>query len=278
MTSIGPFPIRPLLIVAAFGVAWLVARLLAQLWVRRGGAVASGKLAGQQVYSALLVGLLSARLGHIARWYEDYWAAPWSILAIGDGGYATGFGWAAGLGFLVWRTHGQRDVRRLALCAALVGGLVWLSSSMVLDRAQRLAPPLPELALSTLAGQPVALHSLKGQPLVINLWATWCPPCRREMPAFAHAQSRFRDTRFVMVNQGETPAVVLSFLDDHGLAFEHGLLDPHSSSMRALGARGLPSTYFFDAQGSLVYAHMGELTLASISQILTTRLGRTASE
>lgn len=267
MTSIGPLPIRPLMVLAAFVVGWFIARVLA----KRKTSAERYKSAGSLVYSSLLVGLVTARLAHIARWSEEYLSSPMSLLAIGDGGYLWWAGVAAGLAFMYWRTMKQRDLRQAVFTGAAAGILTWFLASAVLEAAQRQAAPLPDLELLSLTGQPTALHSLKGQPVVLNLWASWCPPCRREMPAFEQAQKKFPDTVFVMVNQGEKPEQVVRFLQAQGLDLSHVLLDPTSSVMKTLGAQGLPSTYFFDAQGQLAYAHVGELTLGAISSILSSR-------
>lgn len=267
MTSIGPLPIRPLMVLAAFVVGWFIARVLA----KRKTSAERYKSAGSLVYSSLLVGLVTARLAHIARWSEEYLSSPMSLLAIGDGGYLWWAGVAAGLAFMYWRTMKQRDLRQAVFTGAAAGILTWFLASAVLVAAQRQAAPLPDLELLSLTGQPTALHSLKGKPVVLNLWASWCPPCRREMPAFEQAQKKFPDTVFVMVNQGEKPEQVVRFLQAQGLDLSHVLLDPSSSVMKTLGAQGLPSTYFFDAQGQLAYAHVGELTLGAISSILSSR-------
>lgn len=267
MTSIGPLPIRPLMVLAAFVVGWFIARVLA----KRKTSAERYKSAGSLVYSSLLVGLVTARLAHIARWSEEYLSSPMSLLAIGDGGYLWWAGVAAGLAFMYWRTMKQRDLRQAVFTGAAAGILTWLLASAALEAAQRQAAPLPDLELLSLTGQPTALHSLKGKPVVLNLWASWCPPCRREMPAFEQAQKKFPDTVFVMVNQGEKPEQVVRFLQAQGLDLSHVLLDPSSSAMKTLGAQGLPSTYFFDAQGQLAYAHVGELTLGAISSIVSSR-------
>lgn len=267
MTSIGPLPIRPLMVLAAFVVGWFIARVLA----KRKTSAERYKSAGSLVYSSLLVGLVTARLAHIARWSEEYLSSPMSLLAIGDGGYLWWAGVAAGLAFMYWRTMKQRDLRQAVFTGAAAGILTWFMASAVLEAAQRQAAPLPDLELLSLTGQPTALHSLKGKPVVLNLWASWCPPCRREMPAFEQAQKKFPDAVFVMVNQGEKPEQVVRFLQAQGLDLSHVLLDPTSSVMKTLGAQGLPSTYFFDDQGQLAYAHVGELTLGAISSILSSR-------
>jgi hypothetical protein len=77
----------------------------------------------------------------------------------------------------------------------------------------------------------------------------------------------------VLVNQGEGRAEIDAFLQEQSLALEHVLLDPHSQTMRDTGARALPTTLFFSADGRLVDTHMGELTRASLASTLHRRFG-----
>src|SRR5690554_5842175 len=128
--------------------------------------------------------------------------------------------------------------------------------------------PLPDLQLVGFDERPVSLSSYKGQPIVLNLWATWCPPCRREMPVLEQAQSDYPEVAFVLVNQGESAGEVGDFLTAQGLELEHVLLDPFSRAMHEVGSRGLPTTLFFDAEGRLVDSHMGELTMPSLRNTL----------
>jgi thiol-disulfide isomerase/thioredoxin len=130
------------------------------------------------------------------------------------------------------------------------------------------AASLPPLALSSLDGRPVTLADFAGKPTVVNLWATWCPPCRREMPALQQAQAANPDVNFVFVNQGEEAGVIAAFLGQEGLALRNVLVDPQSSTGAALGQSGLPTTLFFDASGRLAGIRVGELSQATLDQRL----------
>jgi len=78
------------------------------------------------------------------------------------------------------------------------------------------------------------------------------------------AQAAFPDVAFVLVNQGESAQQAQAFLESEGLALMDVLLDPSSETMQALRTGGLPTTFFFDAEGQLVDLHLGEITMADL--------------
>ncbi len=269
MMSIGPFPVKVVGVFAAILLAWLVTRAVAKRM-----ADVSPKLAGAVLFDAVFWGVIAARLGYIAQWWEDYFATPVSMLAIGDGGYSWWIGVPAALAFAWWRTRTMR-VRRPVLAGIATGVAAWFTTGLVVGLLHH-SPPLPELHLNTLEEQPISLLSYQGRPTVVNLWATWCPPCRREMPVFEQAQAEFPGVNIVMVNQGESAQQAQAFLESQGLTLSDVLLDPFSRTMHAVGARALPTTLFFDAEGQLVDSHMGELTMASFKSNMSRHFAQSA--
>ena len=130
-------------------------------------------------------------------------------------------------------------------------------------------PMLPALALTTLVGASTNLAALAdGKPMVVNLWASWCPPCRREMPVLAAAQQRETGVRFVFVNQGEEGATAQRYLSAGRLDLANVLLDPGAALGREVGSGALPTTLFYDANGRLIDTHLGELSAASLASKL----------
>ena len=115
-------------------------------------------------------------------------------------------------------------------------------------------------------GTTVPLHSFSGRPLVINLWATWCPPCRREMPALMRAQQDNPDVEFVFVNQGESAETVRRFLAAEGLKIRNIVIDPARQLSDRTGSPGYPTTLFYDAAGKLRLRHVGELSQATVTE------------
>ncbi|GAB1575818.1 prolipoprotein diacylglyceryl transferase family protein [Bordetella petrii] len=266
MTGVGPFSIHVLTVAGAVLLAWFTARALA-----RRVPDAPYRAAGSMAIDAAFWGLAAARLGYIAQWWEEYRAAPMSMIAIGDGGFSWWVGVPAALAYAWWRTRAARALRWPLLAGVVAGVAAWVCAGAVLDLAQRSAPPLPDLQLATLDQRPISLGAYAGRPVVLNLWASWCPPCRREMPAFEQAEAEFPHVAFVLVNQGESAQQARAFLADEGLALRNVLLDPASQAMQALRSRGLPTTLFFDAQGRLVDTHLGELSMASLKDTLSRR-------
>ena len=264
---------RAVLVAVAAFLAWWLVRALAR---HLGGHAdpSAPKRAGALFTDALLVGLLAARLGYVLRWWPEYAVAPWSILAIGDGGFLWWIGLPAALAFAGWRSAGQPQLRTPVSAGIAAGMLAWFALGATLALLQRSAPPLPDIAVVTLDGSHARLDASAGKPVVLNLWATWCPPCRREMPVFEDAVQAYPGVRFVLLNQGEDAATISDYLDREGLHLHaQVLLDLYSLAMPATNTRGLPTTLFFDADGHLVDTHMGELTRASLADTMRKRFG-----
>ena len=120
--------------------------------------------------------------------------------------------------------------------------------------------PAPPFSLSPVeGGPPVSLASLKGRPIVLNFWATWCIPCVEENAALESAAARAgNDAQFLgVVYEDEVPQVQ-RFLEQHGKAYP-SLLDDDGKAAIAYGVYGVPETYFIDAQGTIVAKFVGPL-------------------
>ena len=128
--------------------------------------------------------------------------------------------------------------------------------------------PKPELVLQDLQGKQVSLQQLQGKPIVINMWATWCAPCRREMPVLQQAQKSHPNIQFVLLNQGEKAPVVSAYLQKNQIQMPYIWLDETMQSRSVLPYQGLPSTYFLNQQGEVVAHSLGELTSVQLQQYL----------
>lgn len=264
--SIGPLalPLAPLLL---FMSLWFAAWLAAWLTRRLAGGEASTKhsaAAGDAIWQAAMLGLLAARLAHLAFNLDAYTSTPWAMLDIRDGGWHALSGALAGAAWLSWRARRLSALRRPLAGAALAGAALWLGGSLIIG--MRDAPALPAITVTEMAsGVSAPLPEFaRGRPVVLNLWASWCGPCRQEMPMLAQAQQREPDIAFLFVNQGESADAVRAYLEREQLPLREVLLDGGSQALAALGSKGLPTTVFFDAAGRQVDAHFGVLNAAAL--------------
>ncbi len=213
---------------------------------------------------AVMVGLLAARLGHLALNAPAYGASPASALDIRDGGWHLVSGLAVGLAWLLWQGWRAPALRRALAAGATAGLLLWGGGLMLLQRSEPAGYPAVTLARFADGQAQTLAQAARGRPVVINLWASWCGPCREEMPALAAAQQRHPDVGFLFVNQGETPEKIRWYLAREGLALQEVWLDPASDLGRAISSASLPTTLFLDPQGRRVDAHTGVLSAASL--------------
>ncbi len=165
--------------------------------------------------------------------------------------------------------------RRLGgwLAAALAAVALTGCGSDALPRAPQVGDPLPPLTFAALtAPDSLSFGELEGRPALVNLWATWCPPCREEIPFLQELHETFgpRGLRVVGVSSDHSGAVgqVESFLAAAGVTYEN-VLDPRSSAMDAFRVIGLPATYLVDADGRIAFARTGPVSEADTAFLAT---------
>ncbi len=166
----------------------------------------------------------------------------------------------------------------LSILILLLGaGWIWVSAadSEEISSDEIAAPQAgflaPDFQLETLEGETVSLSDFKGQVVLINLWASWCPPCRAEMPAMQSAYGRYREQGLAilavnLINQ-DTLQDVTAFSKEHNLTFPI-LLDNQGQVARDYQAHLLPTSYFVDRRGVIRYKVIGAMSEA----LLRTRL------
>lgn len=254
--TIGPFLIAMdrgvaiLCILLFFGIASLA---------RRWGAI---RFAGV-VTSVVLAGVVTARIGYVADHAAIYADAPWSVLAIWQGGFSALAGIVGAAAFLMVRLGRSRDTA-IGLAALAVPTILWVG-------VQAIVPPVDYgrfpygMALADTSGRPFPLERFRGRPFVVNLWASWCGPCRRELPMLAAAASRTGAVPILLADQGETPTTVARFLARNGVGAGHVALDPTRSLSGALKVAGYPATAFVAADGTIVQLQLGELSRAALA-------------
>lgn len=123
----------------------------------------------------------------------------------------------------------------------------------------------PDFKLTDLDGKEVSLRDFRGKAVVLNFWATWCPPCRAELPDFQKEHEKARDFVILTVNQQEDKKTVQSFLDKGKYTFPV-LLDTKGKVGSLYKVRGIPTTYFLDKKGVIVDLTVGALTGSQLRQ------------
>ena len=145
-----------------------------------------------------------------------------------------------------WQVNGK--VRAVVFLLAISLGAVILAGMG--SRPPMVGGPAPEFTLKDLKGHPVSLADYRGKVVLLNFWATWCEPCKKEMPEMQAAYEKFKDRGFVVlsVNFGEDSDPAGAFAH-HGLLTFPILLDPKVSVAARYGVVSLPVSFFIDSEG-----------------------------
>lgn len=120
--------------------------------------------------------------------------------------------------------------------------------------------PAPEVTLKDLDGKDVSLSQYKGQVVLVNFWATWCDPCRDEMPSIGRLRAALGGQRFevLAVNLGEPESRIRAFRQKLSMDFPV-LLDRDTAVAKAWNARILPASFIVGPDGRIAFSHLGEL-------------------
>lgn len=241
------------------------------------GAIALGMLAirvsghgrDSEVWSVvqrmLVVAVVVARLAYVFQYRTGYLQDWHSFFNLRDGGWDAEAGIVAAWFYAVIALKARHATRMPLIAALSVVSVVWGVGSVALammhpDR------PLSTVSVATAGGTSAALSDFRGKPVVVNLWATWCPPCQRELPLLQRAQREHPDLEFVFLDEGEAGPLVAAFLASRGLVLRNVLLDMKGQAGAEYGGGALPTTLLFDAQGSLVRTHVGELSTGTLAE------------
>lgn len=262
----GAFQLGPLAI--PYGVLLVLAAMTAALAVGWRLGKQSAAEVESLLWQSMAAGFVVARLAYVWQFREQYFASPLAIMDIRDGGWSPVAGAAAMALFALVRQWRRPQVRDALWSGLAAGAVVWGLGALAFSIAAGDRQKLPALALVSLQGEPVNLSSFAGKPVVVNLWATWCPPCVREMPVLQQAQAAHPEIHFVFVNVREPRERVHGWLQARQLPLRNVLLDSPGEVAAQFGAPGLPTTLFFDAGGALVATRVGELSSATLQERL----------
>lgn len=257
--KLGPLviPMQVALVVASILLANAVAA-----WFRASRRVDPGPI----LWKMIFVGFGAARLIFVLRHADIYASTPMAVLDLRDGGFESVAGFLTA--FVIGAELSRRTalLRKPLLAACLAGCAIYIGGTSLNQALLSAGAPVPAVQVRRLDGSAVALTSFTGRPVVINLWASWCPPCRREMPAMQMTQRAHPEIAFVFVNQGESAEIVNHYLAAQGLQTQNVVLDPAKQVSTRTVSSGYPTTLFYDAKGRLYLRHMGELSRATLEE------------
>ncbi len=164
-------------------------------------------------------------------------------------------------------------MKRFALLLLLVG-LVFTAAACKTspNEGVRTGPEVgalaPDFTLLDTAGDKITLSDYRGQVVLLNFWATWCPPCRQEMPGIQDRYEIHRPDLVVLaVDNDESSVLVKDFAEDYQLTF-NPLLDPNAEVQIMYQIRGYPTSMFVDENGFIQIVHIGLMTEAQLDDYL----------
>lgn len=171
---------------------------------------------------------------------------------------------------VAWKRVRRAGGRFVDLLTVILGGIALLlllqrfgyllpSPKQSPSPAQERGVVAPDFSLPSLNGEEIRLSSLQGKVVLLSFWATWCPPCKAEMPSMQKLYEAYRDRGFTVLavssdRQGRT--VVVPFMEEYGLTFP-ALLDPSGSVGFKYGVNGIPTNLVLDKQSRIAYRGVG---------------------
>ncbi len=155
----------------------------------------------------------------------------------------------------------------------LVAGLVVLASLVYGLMARGPGPltegPAPDFTVTLFEGGQLTLSELREQVVVVNFWASWCPPCRTEAPIFQSAWQRYRErgVTFIGLNYQDTEPPARAFIEEFGITYPNGP-DERSRIAGAYGLQGVPETFIISPEGEIAEVFIGSPTEAQLTAVL----------
>lgn len=157
----------------------------------------------------------------------------------------------------------------------IAAGLVWMQArpSAATPQISNLPAvqgnPAPNIELTTLGGQRMALDNYAGQVVLVNFWATWCPPCKAEMPGINrfYEANKAKGLTVLAVNAREGEGLVRPFIQSNGFSFPV-LLDPEGQAVDRYRVNSFPTTFIVDRNGVIRYVQIGMISEAELQAIV----------
>ena len=280
--SIGPF------LVLTRAVGFLLLAFLA-LWMVHWASIyfkADKHWCSRIAEHGLWIGVIVSRLVFALFNWSSYAAKPWSLLYLWQPGYSFSAGVIGALAYILYRIYQQEAEMRRSIVNALSVGFtlpVLLFTGMLLTMNQFVSAKIvipgdaiPNEKVTDLHGKAVSFAQYAGKGLVVNFWATWCPPCRREMPLLEEVYTQYQSQDLVVIgisvdgnrdtikNYIESAGVSYPIWEDLLAQHDVGVLGTGLSNL--FGVVGFPTTFFVDANGVIQSSYVGELNLAILKK------------
>jgi cytochrome c biogenesis protein CcmG, thiol:disulfide interchange protein DsbE len=172
----------------------------------------------------------------------------------------------------------------IALMVLLMRNIAVPERSVIAQGAEAAAltsKPAPEFTLEAIDGTQVSLSQYRGQVVLVNFWATWCPPCVREMPSLVRIYEQYKGQGFVILGINTTyqddRVKAAQFAQDNGMRFPVLLnIDPEVTA--GYGSRLMPTSYLIDRNGKIVYTRVGQVDEQNLSERVAALLAEPAPQ
>jgi len=287
--SLGPIliPVSILGLVTSYiAMTWFLGRIAPRLgfdplWTKR------------VIEKSFLVGIIAARLGFAASNWNSYLNEPWTVLFFWQPGYSVGVGITVAIAFsafCIQRLKGlwHRSSISILTSGILTGvivfstivGLAWILSDQTTIRP---GTTISDFTLQDLDGKAVRWSDLGGSGTILNFWATWCPPCLREMPLLDLAYQTYQPQglNVIGISVGESEETVRNYIDSTGITYpiwvngNQNTEDQTREIFNLYAGVGLPTTIFADPQGVIRKLYVGELSRGFIDSEVAKLISKT---
>jgi cytochrome c biogenesis protein CcmG/thiol:disulfide interchange protein DsbE len=179
---------------------------------------------------------------------------------------------------------GWRDPRTRLLIAAVLPLVLLLAWAVIVGprlaapAGARVGSPAPELSLADLEGNPIRLADLRGRPVIVNFWASWCGPCVEEFPLLEQARQRHAAGGLTVIGVvfQDSSEAARDFMSRMGAEWQ-AAMDPGERAADRYGIFGPPETFFIDANGTVVARQIGQLSAADLERHLAKITGKEES-
>jgi len=182
------------------------------------------------------------------------------------------------------KKYRRKQKKQFPVLPAVIGGLLIIFAILSADSPKaesntgspnsvvpvKVSYAAPELSLQNIKGKTESLADYHDMVVLVNNWATWCPPCKAEMPTLVayHNEHNADGFSVIAVEAGEPLETVSPFVKNFGMTFPVWL-DPNGASLRAFGNGTLPNSYVIDRTGTVRYAWTGEISKAMLEKYVT---------